>query len=239
MTENITIAGIIGIKCLIAILIGVLEGNGAVYVFNRIPASWLTNYGEKPAPELLDPYTQRVKSHPWKYVFTMLFVVLNIKLVIDDWQFAIPATIAIWILLELAIGDIKYRILPDQLIALLAVCGIGFLPYHSGIKDCLLGVAIGFTVMAVFALIGKMAYKRETLGGGDIKLFSAIGFLTGPSGVVLILIATSLISGGHLVYLLARKKIKTTDTIPMVPYIAISTGAYLVFFWNGGGFWLF
>ena len=239
MTENITIAGIIGIKCLAAILMGVLEGNGAVYVFNRIPPSWLTNYGEKPAPELLDPYTQRVKSHPWKYVLTMLFIVLNIKLVIDDWQFAIPATITIWILLELAIGDIKYRILPDQLIALLFVCGIGFLPYHSGIKECLLGLALGFVIMAAFALLGKLAYKRDTLGGGDIKLFTALGFISGPTGVVLIFIATTLISAGHLVYLLARKKIRTKDTVPMVPYIAISAAAYLVFFWNGGGLWIF
>ena len=232
MTDNLTIAGIIGIKCLIAILIGVLEGNGAVYVFNKIPAEWLTNYDEKPSPELKDPYTQRLKSHPWKYVFTMLFVVLNIKLAIDDWQFAIPATLVIWFLLELAVSDIKYRILPDQLILMLFVCGVGFLPYHSGIKDCLLGMLIGFSVMAIFALIGKVAYKRDTLGGGDIKLFAALGFIAGPSGVVLIFIATTLISAGHLVYLLARKKIKTTDTIPMVPYIAISAAAYLVFFWN-------
>lgn len=237
--DNITLAGIIGIKCLVAILIGVLEGNGAVYVFNRLPAEWLTNYGETPKPELKDPYTQRLKSHPWKYAFTMLFVVLNIKLVIDDWQFAIAASLAIWFLLELAVGDIKYRILPDQLIILLAVCGVGFLPYHSGIKECLLGAAIGFGAMMAFALIGKLAYKRDTLGGGDIKLFTALGFIAGPSGVILIFMATALLSAGHMVYLLAKKRIKTTDTVPMVPYIAISAAAYLVFFWNGGGFWTF
>ncbi len=229
---NLTVAGIIGIKCLVAILIGVLEGNGAVYVFNKLPAEWLTNYDEKPDPELADPYTQRVKSHPWKYVLTMVFVVLNIKLVIDDWQFALAATLAIWFLMELAISDLKYRILPDQLIALLMVCGLGFLPYHSGIKECLLGMGIGLGVMLIFALIGKMAYKRDTLGGGDIKLFTALGFIAGPSGVVLIFIATTLLSAGHLVYLLARKKIKRTDMVPMVPYIAIASTAYLVFFWN-------
>ena len=42
------------IKCLAAILAGIFEGNGAVYIFNHIPAEWLCEYGEKPGDELLD-----------------------------------------------------------------------------------------------------------------------------------------------------------------------------------------
>ena len=76
------------IKCLAAVLAGIFAGNGAVYFFNKMPAAWLTDYGEKPSEELLDPYTQRVKSYPWKFVFTMLFSVLYIKLVTEDVQLA-------------------------------------------------------------------------------------------------------------------------------------------------------
>ena len=87
---------LIGIKCLAAILAGIFAGNGAVYFFNKMPAAWLCDYGEKPSEELLDPYTQRVKSYPWKFIFTMLFVVLGIKMVMDDWQFAIAGICALW-----------------------------------------------------------------------------------------------------------------------------------------------
>ena len=45
------------IKCLAAVLAGIFAGNGAVYFFNKMPAAWLTDYGEKPSEELLDPYT--------------------------------------------------------------------------------------------------------------------------------------------------------------------------------------
>jgi hypothetical protein len=42
------------ITCAVAIVLGVILGSGAVYVFNRIPAAWLTDYGEEPSDELKD-----------------------------------------------------------------------------------------------------------------------------------------------------------------------------------------
>ena len=227
-----TSALIIMIKLLAAVLAAVFAGNGAVYLFNHMPAQWFCDYGERPTEEMLDPYTQRVKSYPWKYLFTMLFVVLNIKMVMDDWQFAVAGLCVIWLLLEMAIADIKYRIVPDQLVLLLTICGVGFIPYLGSWKACLFGAAIGFGVMGGTALLGKLAYKRDTLGGGDIKLFTSLGLITGPVGIVVILVLTTLISSGHLVYLLAAKKIKRTDTVPMVPYIAVAATVYLVFLWG-------
>jgi hypothetical protein len=96
-----------------------------------MPASWLCDYGETPSEELLNPTTQRIKSNPWKYLFSMGFVILNTKLVVDDWQFALAASAALWILLELALSDKKYSIVPDQLLILLAVTAIGIIPFHS------------------------------------------------------------------------------------------------------------
>ncbi len=231
---EITDVLIIGVKCLAAILAGILAGNGAVYFFNKMPAAWLCDYGEKPSEELLDPYTQRVKSYPWKFIFTMLFTVINIKLVIDDWQFAVAALCAAWLLLEMAIADQKYRIVPDQLILLLAVSAFGFIPFHGSWRECLFGGLTGFGVMAVCALIGKLAYRRDTLGGGDIKLFFALGLILGVGGILIVFAMTALLSSGHFVLLLARKKLKRTDTVPMVPYIAASAGIYLVFLWGYG-----
>lgn len=220
------------IKCLAAVLAGILAGNGAVYFFNKMPAKWLCDYGEEPSPELLDPYTQRIKSYPWKFIFTMAFVVLDIKLVIDDWQFAVAAVCAVWLLLEMSIADIKYRIVPDQLIMLLAVSALGFIPYHGSWRDCLFGGLAGFCIMFLTALAGKIAYKRDTLGGGDIKLFASLGLIAGFSGILVIFAATAILSAAHLSVLLATKKKKTTDTVPMVPYVAVGAAAYLVFFWG-------
>ncbi len=217
---------------LAAILAGIFQGNGAVYFFNKMPAQWLCDYGQQPTEELTNPYTKRIKSYPWKYLFTMFFVVINVHMATDDWRFAVAATCAIWLLLVMSIGDIKYRIVPDQLIILLAAPAIGLVPYHDHWKDCLFGAIAGFCVMAAVAGLGKLTYKRESLGGGDIKLFATLGLLLGTTGILSTIILTTLISAGHLLWLLGRKKIRKTDTVPMVPYIAIGTAVYMVFLWG-------
>ncbi|MBR3147442.1 MAG: prepilin peptidase [Eubacterium sp.] len=221
------------IKYLAAVLAGVLLGNGAVYLFNHMPAEWFCDYGSEPSEEMKDPYTQRVKSTPWKYYFSMFFVAVGLYLVRDDWAYAVAALLIIWILLELSISDIKYRIVPDQLLALLAVSAVGTIQYHRGWQDMLLGAVLGLGITGMSALIGKAAYRRETVGGGDIKLFAALGLVLGVRGVVIVFMLSALMSGAHMVYLLARRKIGRKDTIPMVPYISAAAFIYLVFIWQG------
>lgn len=220
------------LKCTGMILLGILAGNGAVYFFNKVPASWLCDYNEEPSEELKDPYTQRIKSYPWKYVFTMLFIILGIKMVMKDWQFAVAGTFAIWLLLEMSIADVKYRIVPDQYILLLTVTAIGFIPFHFDHYSMIAGAAAGFGIMGLTALMGKLAGKGAAAGGGDIKLFTSLGLVTGLGGILFIFAATALLSGAHFCYLLARKKITMRDTMPMVPYISISAILYIVFFFG-------
>ena len=220
------------IKCGVALLLGILEGNGAVYFFNHMPAKWFCDYGQEPTEDMLDPYTQRIKSTPWKYIFSMLFVLLNIKMVMDGPQFMVAATFALWLMLEMSIGDIKYGIIPDQLLLLLSVTGLGFIVYNGSWQRCLLGTAVGFGIMFIIALIGRLAYRRDTLGGGDIKMFTCLGFLLGPVGVIAVFMITAFISAGHYVILLAGKKIKSSDTMPMVPYITVATMIYMVFLYG-------
>lgn len=228
MIETLTVL----IRCLGAVLLAIFEGNGAVYFFNKMPAKWFCDYGQEPTEEIISSDTQRVKSYPWKFVLTMLFVVINIKLVMEDIQFAVAASISLWIMLELAISDIKYRLVPDELLILLAVGAMGFLPYLSGWKECLLGAATGFLIVFVPAVIGKMAYKRDTIGGGDIKLFTVIGFICGISGVLTIFMISTFISAAYFIILIASKKIKRSDSLPLVPHVAIATGIYYMFLWD-------
>lgn len=223
---------ILGTKICGALLLGLLEGNGAVYLFNHMPPRWFCDYGEDPSPQLLDPYTQRIKSYPWKFLLSMLFMACNLWMVMDNAQFAAAASIALWLLTELSIADIKYRIVPDQLLILLALTGLGFLPFYASWKQALLGALIGFGFMMFIAIIGKMAYKRDAIGGGDIKLFASLGLLCGPAGIISIFLMTSFFSAGHYGMLLAAKKIKRTDTMPMVPYIAVSGAIYFLFLWG-------
>lgn len=217
------------IICGAAIGAGVILGNGAVYFFNRMPGKWLCEYDEEPSQELLHPTCQRVKSTPWKYVFTGFFVVIGITLGLQNPLYAFPALIAIWLLLEMSIADIKYMIVPDQLIMLLVLTGLGFIRHHAfGVMDCLLGAAVGFGVLLIIALISKIFYKEPAVGGADIKLFAALGLALGTDGIIAVFVISTFLSAGHFIWMMVKKGAKLTDERPMVPYIAAAATIYLV-----------
>ena len=226
------------ITCVIAIIAGTILGNGAVYVFNRIPGRWLTDYDEEPSEELLHPTEQRVKSVPYKYVFAGLFIAVGIYEGIRDPGLAVPVLIALWLLLLMSISDIKYMIVPDQLIMLLVLTGLGFLPqkmaiYHRhAIYDSLIGAASGLVIMLCIALLSRAIYKKWALGGADIKLFAAMGFLAGLYGIFIIFVISTLLSALHFGYLMIRGRTTLKETKPMVPYAAIAFGIYYLFVSN-------
>lgn len=217
---------------LVAIVVGIFLGNGAVYFFNKFPGNWLCDYGETPSEELLHPTCQRIKSTPWKYYFTGLFIVLGIYAFNKDWQFAVVAMVVAWLLLEISIADIKYMIIPDQLTLLIAVASFGLIPYKESPWDFLVGGVVGFIVMLGVAVLGKVFSRRESIGGGDIKLFLSLGMVLGTAGVLMVFAMTALLSSGHFIILLMMKKVKMTDVKPMAPYISISAGVYLFFLYG-------
>ena len=219
------------LTCVFLLILGIFLGNGAVYFFNKMPGKWLVDYGQEPDEELLHPTCQRVKSTPWKYVFTGFFIVVGIAMATDDPYYAFAAVFALWLLLEMSIADIKYMIVPDRLILLLLVCGIGLIPRNeAGVAGCLLGAAAGFAVIGLTAFIGWLIYKESAVGGADIKLFAALGLLTGLEGIAFIFVVSTFASAGHFTWLLLRKKVKRTDQRPMVPYISAAAALYMVFF---------
>ncbi len=217
------------IVCVVAVAVGILLGNGAVYFFNRIPGKWLCDYGEEPDEELLHPTRQRVRSTPWKYCFSCLFVMAGIKMGLYEPVYAIIAILTCWLLLEMAIADLKYMIVPDQLIILLMVAGIGFVPHHDGgAMSGIYGGLVGFGIMMLTGVLGKVIYKKDTLGGGDIKLFTALGLCLGVEGVLTVFVLTTFVTALHLAYLMMIGRVKQGDQRPLVPYIAVSATIYLV-----------
>lgn len=143
--------------------------------------------------------------------------------------YAIPALIAIWLLLEMSIADIKYMIVPDQLIMLLVITGLGFIPHHAfGVLDCIRGAAIGFGVLAVIAVVGRLIYKKTAVGGADIKLFAALGLSLGTDGIISVFVISTFLSAGHFIWLMIKRGAKLSDERPMVPYISAAAIIYLV-----------
>lgn len=245
-------------KILAGLFLGILGGNGAVYAFNHVPASWLCDYGEDPwkvdhpdspqdqsGPDSLqnqgdsgafkdsqnpdDYIPQRIKSHPYKLAFSMLLCIAYVWLFASNpINIAIPSCVALWLLLLIAIADKKYMIIPDQFIALLAITAIGFIPKHLSYLEPLWGALLGGGCMLLVGLIGWLIFKKESLGFGDVKLFAAIGLCLGLYGTAIVLIGTSFLSCIVYMIRLLRKKISKGDAQPLADIIALVCGIYIL-----------
>lgn len=91
-------------------------------------------------------------------------------------------------LIIISISDFKYYIIPDEVlivgVVLIIVCMIlnCFINDVTVVKGLLLPLfnAVGsFIVLYLFKMIGDKVFKKESLGGGDIKLLFLIGLVLG------------------------------------------------------------
>ena len=223
---------IILIATLVSLGVGIVLGNASVYLFNRIPPLWLCDYDEKPNEDLISNNKQRIKSMPFKAIFSGGFTLIIMQLCLNNWMLVIPATLATFILLQIAISDIKYMIIPDQFLLLLAITGIGFIPFYIHLEAKItvqpLGALLGFVIMFLLEFLVKLIYKKEALGFGDVKLCAVIGFLTGPIGIVTIITVGFFFGAIVSIWRLARKKIKITDECPVGQYFCGATVLYFL-----------
>lgn len=219
------------IKVAASLIIGSLAGAALIYIFNKMPARWLCDYGQKPPEILTDPYVQRVKGFPWRLVYAAGFSCLLIRLSFFDVKFAAAGLFAFWALLIIGLADLKYMIIPDQFVIMLALTAFGFVPFHTSVWQPLLGALIGGGVMLMVAVLGGAAFKKEVMGFGDVKLFASLGLVLGIVGTVAVLIGASLLSGIAAAVGLASGRLKKDDVKPLGPYICGCGGFYIFVVW--------
>jgi leader peptidase (prepilin peptidase)/N-methyltransferase len=134
-----------------------------------------------------------------------------------------------WLLAALLIlsvlTDLRGRLILDQF-TLPAIGLFLFIRLWSGDQAWwyyLAGGALGFSVLFALALI-----SRGGMGGGDIKLFAAIGAALGPGPVLTSLVLSAFFGVLAGLPLMISGKIKRKQPIPFAPFIWIGTlTAYL------------
>ena len=102
-----------------------------------------------------------------------------------------------WMLLALALIDLRHHTLPDALTLPLAVAGLAtaLLPEGATLLDRALGCVLGFVIFLSISIVYRRIRGREGLGMGDAKLLAAGGGWVawqGLASVVLIASAAAL-----------------------------------------------
>lgn len=205
---------------------GLFLGMSIPYVFNRIPARWLSDYDAEPSKEM---WGERIREKPWRFVLGLLFVAFGLKLMDQGPIVQLAALMAIWFLVLIGISDGLYQIIPDQLVIALGATGLGLVGTQLTFLSPLYGSLLGGGTILFIGLLGKGIWKKDVVGFGDVKLLAAGGLLSGLSGMVWILFGSFLISGLFLGFGLLTGRISVKEEVAMGPFIAVSLGGYLIF----------
>ena len=122
-------------------------------------------------------------------------------------------------LILISLIDYKTQIIPDGLVGVIAINGAlyNLLYAQQSISDMLLGGAIGFAVMMLIFII-----SRGGMGGGDVKLSTAVGLWLGVEGTLLFLLLAFIMGGVISLLLLAIGAKSKGDAISFGPFLCFA-----------------
>ena len=140
------------------------------------------------------------------------------------WDFAARGILILLMILTFFI-DLKHRIIPDVLTLPGVILGflLSFLVDSPSVLNSALGAIAGGAIFYLAAVLGEALFKKESMGGGDIKLAMVLGAFLGWKNLILVFFLSAffgtLIGGVALFF---SRQVKKTRTIPFGPFLALA-----------------
>lgn len=137
-------------------------------------------------------------------------------------------------LLIIIISDYQTYTIPDEVLIFFGIALIIEIFIQGGfslLKNSILNGIISFIIMFLIKKIGDFLFKKESMGGGDIKLLGIFGLVMGYKMSIVSIFIASFIGLPVAVFQIMiseHHKIKSTDddvpdnSIPFGPFLAIA-----------------
>ena len=143
----------------------------------------------------------------------------------------IPFCLLVFSLLVTTIIDFEFKIIPDEISFMLMIAGFvtSFFNLNLGetvgqrVLHSFLGFLVGGGSLFIIAVIGKLIFKKDAMGGGDIKVMAGIGTFIGWDKALFAIFVASLFGSIVGIILIICKKIERKQEIPFGPYLALSS----------------
>ena len=126
------------------------------------------------------------------------------------------------LLVILSVSDVTYLIIPDEILIFFSGFFLILITLKSGVVVALFSILSGiimFLIMYAIMLIGNFIFKKESLGGGDIKMMFVFGLVIHPLLGVISIFIGSLLALPISLFILCKKK---QNLVPFDPFLLIS-----------------
>lgn len=200
-------------------LIGFVLGLGYAFIGEKLPLF---------VPEVIEK-----ESNSW--ILNLFIGVLNaLVLLVSYYTFGISyeffaSLIIAGLVFIIFISDFKYMIILDSPLIIGGLFILIFRAYFYGFKNMGLSVLSGvvlFLLMLSIGFIGKKIFKREALGGGDVKLAGIIGIILGLKLGLVAIILSSLLA---LPYAAGAMMLNKDSEVPFGPFLIASMAIVFIF----------
>lgn len=127
------------------------------------------------------------------------------------------------------VSDFKYLIILDSPLIISSILILALKYYYFGIKSVGISILSGiilFVLMLLIGKIGKLIFKKEALGGGDIKLAIVIGIILNLRLGLVAIVLSSLLA---MPYALGAMMLSKDKEVPYGPFLVGSLGIVFIF----------
>ncbi|OQW96745.1 MAG: hypothetical protein BWK77_03735 [Verrucomicrobia bacterium A1] len=140
--------------------------------------------------------------------------------------------------------DFDHMIIPDRVTLGGVVAGLvlsPLLPALHGVAtplasfiEALKGMAAGAGILWLVGVLGKLAFKKDAMGMGDVKLMGGLGALLGWKSVVFTIMLSSVLGSLVGLGMIVGHRKEWQSRVPYGPYLALAAMIWMVW---GSGWW--
>ena len=193
-------------------------------ILNRMPARCFCDYDEKPEQRHEAPrITPRQKAVCGVILAAVFGLIAN--------RFGCTVQSAALCLLcvalmMVALSDLRYCIIPDELLIASAIFAViqaipGVIEAQTLLAKLspLIGALLGGGIILAINLLGRILYKKDALGMGDLKLMAVCGLALGSVGIVMAMFAGILAAGIWFAVGMVLNRVRSDEYLPLGPFL--------------------
>ncbi|MBD3183923.1 prepilin peptidase [Candidatus Poribacteria bacterium] len=141
------------------------------------------------------------------------------------------------LLIAITFIDLEFYIIPDKIVLtglifglLSAIAASVLTNSYKPIAFRILGMVTGAGIIYVIAVAGSAIFRKQAMGGGDVKLMGMVGIYTGFWPHIPLTIVIGSVFGSVIgVILISASKKKMGSRIPFGPFLALGALISLLF----------